>query len=50
MRADWSAASAMTGRASFAVLSKNLWPPGHLPPSGLVDQTLAVAPRTVAVC
>ena len=35
MRAYWSAASAMTGRASFAELAKNLWPPGHLPPSGL---------------
>ena len=45
MRAYWSAASAMTGRTS---LSKNLWPPGHLPPSGLVDQNLAVAPGTIA--
>jgi hypothetical protein len=35
MRAYWSAASAMTGRASFAELAKNLWPPGHLPPSGV---------------
>ena len=48
MRAYWSAASAMTGRASLAELAKNLWPPGHLPPSGLVDQNLAVAPGTIA--
>jgi hypothetical protein len=49
MRAYWSAASVMTGRASFAELAKNLRPSGHLPPSGLVDQTLAVAPRTVGM-
>ena len=35
MRAYWSAASAMTGRASLAELAKNLLPPGHLPLSGL---------------
>ena len=28
LRAYWSVASAMTGRASFAELAKNLWPPG----------------------
>jgi hypothetical protein len=42
MRAYWSAASATTGRASFAELAKNLCPLGicrRAGSGGLVDQT-----------